>query len=361
MNRPVISIIVIIYNTGKYLHRCLENLVNQTFKDIEIICIIDGSSDNSLEICKSFADKDPRLVIVSQENQGRSRARDIGLIHAKGKYIQFCDSDDYYELDMCEKLHGVISSSNAELATAGIRVSYEQCNRIPGDEEYYRIKGNGLTSINELVFRSTDVSVCNKIFKKSIIDEYNINFPPGLYYEDACFFLKYLLVSRTIYYIPEQLYNYKRHKENSIMAETFQKSVKALDHVKLIEDIKGFMKKNDLMGCYEIDVFLWIIITGLDFVVSNGTEDIFEMALKIVSDLLADIHDEIIISCPYITKTDVKKLIVAKNNDVKCFFKIIHKESERRRLRMSTRFFLPAGSKRRELAVKLYSFLRNSP
>jgi len=321
MSKPDLSIIVPIYNAEKELQRCLDSLISQTFRNIEIVCVIDGSPDSSLEICRRFEKIDPRIVIVSQDNKGPAGARNTGLLNAKGVYIQFCDPDDYYMPEMCGKLYNAITLSGADLAVAGIQVFYEQLSTFRSEREYFRIKCNGLINVNEVIFRNTDVSVCNKIFKKSIIDTYRLEFFQSHNYEDACFFYKYLFVSKTIFYVSEYLYSYIRH-DNSIMSNTFQKNSIALDHVKILEDIACFMNNYNLKGRYETDIFLWIIITSVHFAIIYGIESIYESIAKIVSPLLAHIHDEIILSCPYISKIDANKLIALKRNNIKLFFEV---------------------------------------
>jgi len=356
MNQPIISIIVPIYNVEKELPRCLESLITQTFKDIEIICVIDGSPDNSLRICEEYQSNEPRIVIVSQENQGLSGARNTGLARAKGKYIQFCDPDDYYSPDMCEKLHNAISLSNADLAIAGTRVLYDQVPVVASDNECFRIKGKGLTPVNEVVFRNTNVFSWNKIFKKSTIDAYNINFPVGLYYEDACFLYKYLFVSKTIYYVPEYLYTYVRH-DNSIMSNTFRKVPWAIDHVKILKDIKDFLRKNNLKNSYEIDVFLWIVINYTRLAISWGTESAYDSAFEIASGLLADISDNFIQGCPCVSKEDIAKLMLLKKSSKKMFLKTMDIEARRKRLKKILSPYMPAGSRRRNIIKYLYKII----
>ena len=100
-----VSIIIPVYNVEKYLQKCLESLVNQTLKEIEIICINDGSTDKSEEILKIFAQKDDRIIVVNKENEGQSVARNVGIKLAKGEFLGFVDSDDWVDLDFFEKLY----------------------------------------------------------------------------------------------------------------------------------------------------------------------------------------------------------------------------------------------------------------
>ena len=111
-----VSIVVPIYNVEKYLQRCLESLINQTFSNIEIIALNNGSTDKSLDILKYYAYQDKRLLVINNENIGVSKARNIGIKKAKGKYIVFVDSDDWIDANMIEALHEAIIDNNCDLA-----------------------------------------------------------------------------------------------------------------------------------------------------------------------------------------------------------------------------------------------------
>lgn len=115
-----VSIIVPVYNVEKFLEKCLDSLVNQTLHDIEIICINDGSTDKSLEILKSFANKDKRITVIDKQNEGPSVARNVGLEKAQGEYIGFVDSDDWVDLDFYEKLYNSAINNGADISTASI-------------------------------------------------------------------------------------------------------------------------------------------------------------------------------------------------------------------------------------------------
>ena len=118
MSNTKISVIIPVYNVEKYLSECLDSIVNQTLKEIEIICVNDGSTDNSLSILKEYAFKDNRIKIINKENEGQGYARKVGLDSATGKYILFCDSDDYYaELTAFEKLYNCAEDKETDLVT----------------------------------------------------------------------------------------------------------------------------------------------------------------------------------------------------------------------------------------------------
>ena len=116
MNNPKISVIIPVYNVERYLSECLNSIINQTLKEIEIICVNDGSTDSSLSILKENASKDDRIKIIDKENEGQGYARKVGLDIATGEYILFCDSDDYYaELTVFEELYNCIAEAKTDL------------------------------------------------------------------------------------------------------------------------------------------------------------------------------------------------------------------------------------------------------
>lgn len=116
-----ISIIIPVYNVAKYLPECLESILNQTFQDFEVICVNDGSKDNSLEILEEYGKKDNRIKIITKENGGAGSARNKGLEFAEGKYIQFLDGDDYFEPQMLEKLYNLAKEYKAEISVCSSR------------------------------------------------------------------------------------------------------------------------------------------------------------------------------------------------------------------------------------------------
>ena len=125
MKTKEISIIVPIYNAEKFLPEAIESLINQTFKDIEIILVNDGSPDGSQKICEKYAEKDERIIVVNKENGGLADARNAGMKVATGKYIMFLDADDMFEPDSCENMYKVIEKNNADYVIGNYQNCYE--------------------------------------------------------------------------------------------------------------------------------------------------------------------------------------------------------------------------------------------
>lgn len=206
---PKISIIVPVYNTEKYLVQCFESLINQTFSDIEIICVNDGSDDNSLKILEEYAQKDERIKIFSQKNQGAGVARNFGMAKAKAEYIMFCDSDDFYELQMCEKMFKEITENNVDICFCNS--NYVQKNEGSFEvfkEAKFKLEGYQELSGNTKLKINTEIGLPNKIFKKSLINKHGIVSPNSSYGEDTAFWIQYVAVAKNGYFINENLYNY---------------------------------------------------------------------------------------------------------------------------------------------------------
>lgn len=216
-----VSIIVPVYNVEKYIDRCLNSLVNQTLKDIEILIINDGSPDNSIKICEKYALKDNRIKIYNKENEGLGLTRNYGIERAIGEYISFVDSDDYVSLDMCEKLYKSAKKYNADIVYGGIY--YDNNNKITQKKYVEKDKvwtGEGEVKSLLLDFIATEpqekndtimeVSVWKALFKKEIFDINNIRFVSEREFisEDVIFDIDFFLKSEKIVAIPDCVYYY---------------------------------------------------------------------------------------------------------------------------------------------------------
>lgn len=247
LKKAKVSIIVPVYNVEQYLARCLDSLLSQTLKDIEIICINDGSSDGSPDILRDYRKRDKRIIVINQKNAGLSAARNAGIAKARAEFIMCCDSDDWFEPTMCEIMYCVITENNVDIAVCGINIIYETASHLrQSDDDYYRLKYVGKRSVSRRLVYDTDVSAWNKIYRKSILEEFHIEYPVGLFYEDAYFFNAYMSVAKSIYFVNQKLYNYVRRK-GSIMSKTVNKDPRAIEHIYIAFELYDFLIRND---CY---------------------------------------------------------------------------------------------------------------
>lgn len=218
-----ISIIIPVYNAEKYLSRCIESIISQSYENLEIILINDGSTDNSLEICDFYENQDKRIKVISIDNQGVSYARNIGIDYSTSKYIMFVDSDDWIDNKLLEKMSQYIKLS--DLIVAGLEVFY------PENTVLYQIKKEELVSLEDFLedfnfyYRSTIInSPCAKIYKKDLLKE--IRFDTCLRLgEDFDFNLKYLELCKSISVVSGPTYKYdctvtesatKKYREGSL-------------------------------------------------------------------------------------------------------------------------------------------------
>ena len=276
---PKLSIIVPVYNVENYIEKCLDSLINQTLKDIEIICVDDCGTDNSIDIVKQYIQQDNRIHLVRHEtNKGLGAARNTGLKYVTSDFVAFIDADDYLEVDAYEKATAHMTS-DIDLVCFGIQTEgNKNPARQASDDSYYKIRYTGKTPITQDILYTTDVSSCNKIFKKSLIDKLNISYPEGLRYEDNFFFYTYCMQISNIFFMQEKFYHYVR-RENSIMDQTFihQKQV-SIDHTTIGIKLYQYMKEHQLLDKWN-DLFFNLFLSFINFSLSH--EDDYQYRNKI--------------------------------------------------------------------------------
>lgn len=252
-----VSIVVPVSNAEKYISKCLESLQEQSFSDLKIICIENGSTDNSWQLITTKRN-DKRLIAMRTPEANVSYARNLGLFWAlrSSPYVMFCDADDTFDRYMVETMLNGIEESRADLACCEIAIDYHaDTEKKQSDQDYYSLKYEGMHNPKDVI-NDMDYSLCNKIFLASIIRKYSINFPVQLYYEDACFCWKYLSVADSVFFIKKRLYNYVRH-ENSIMNQTFAKSRRSIDHLKIADNVYNFLMKNAISDIFKNEFYIF--------------------------------------------------------------------------------------------------------
>lgn len=211
----LISVIVPVYNVEKYLARCVDSIIAQTYSNLEIILVDDGATDRSGLICDEYAQKDSRIRVIHKENGGLSDARNAGLDVANGELIGFIDSDDYIAPDMYEVLYQNLKSRNADIATCGVFNCFP--NRIiPDQNETGILVLNSYEAIrNALESSNLPLYAWNKLYKKYLFS--NVRFPVGKIYEDAFVMIRLLDLTNTVVVTMEPKYYYMRRPESITM------------------------------------------------------------------------------------------------------------------------------------------------
>lgn len=213
-----ISVVIPVYNVEKYLSECLDSVVNQTYKNLQIIIVDDGSTDSSGKICDEYANNDNRIIVVHQKNAGAGAAKNTGLELIDGDYFSIIDSDDYIELDMYEKMVNSLEKYNADIVQCLFRNVYVN----DSFDRKYKIKGNYpkvLTPKNflkEYLYDWKYAIFANKVFKSSLLKD--IRFPVGRKIDDEFFTYKLVCNSKKIVNLEDVLYSYRMRK-TSVMNE----------------------------------------------------------------------------------------------------------------------------------------------
>ncbi len=252
--QPKVSVIIPIYNVEKYLPRCLDSVINQTLKDIEIICVNDESPDNCAQILQEYQAKDERITVINQQNSGQGSARNRGLETAKGKYIQFLDSDDFYEPNCCEEMYNLMEQNpDLDVACFDTNIIYEAYeDKKNTDDNYFKMHFFGKVPVKpSMAHQKVDVNCWNKIFRKSFIDKHNLRFPEKLHYEDVGFFWLWITRTGQVYFSHQKLTNYVR-RQGSFLGEIYEKSSKTIfDAFKVHELIYQDLQKNNKWDAYK--------------------------------------------------------------------------------------------------------------
>ena len=239
--KPLISVVVPAYNVENYIPDCLESLIGQSFKDIEIIVINDGSTDNTPAIIEKYAKEDKRIRVISQKNSGLSKTRNVGIDNARGEYIAFVDSDDWVDAEFFEKLYNAATKNDADLAAASILRyrEHSQKYRVHFTEEKV------YTTLEDKI-KACNIPKCcyvwNKLYKSSLIKNYK--FQEGVYFEDILWTPEVLKNSNKLVTVPDVTYYYRVNK-NSIVKKTPSKK-KQEDSYYAKKYIINFFEKNNL-------------------------------------------------------------------------------------------------------------------
>lgn len=253
---PKVSIIIPTFNSEKYITRCIESVINQTFKDFEVIIISDGGKQEN-KICSNYAQKYPFIRLIKGKKQGNGGARNIGLDFAEGEYIYFVDSDDWIEQETLERAVYYIEKYSADYVSwcanivpePGLEQSSKQ---VVEAQNYHKLKLTGFYNLDDLIIRKTTVTLWNKLFRRELINKNKIRFPLKLHYEDNEFFFKYYLISKTAYYMDAYLYNYYQRLDSQMGKQYYGKSQKVDDCITVYEHIYNYCKRNNCIEEHQV-------------------------------------------------------------------------------------------------------------
>lgn len=251
MELPKISVIIPVFNSGNLLKNCLNSIKNQTLPDIEIICVDDGSTDNSLEILKEYRSLDKRFKIYHQENMGAGGARNKGIEESCGEFILFVDSDDNIEKETCKKLYEQASRLDCDLILFDAMRHFENDRNLKlvhfrkNNDIDYNIKVFNYEYFKYNIFNGEYGVIWNKLYKASFIKNNHIFFPNHKIYNDVEFHVKTTLLAQKISYVDGIFYHYNRLGHSSLQT-SFVKTIHTIVFFDVLHNLFDFLVENDL-------------------------------------------------------------------------------------------------------------------
>lgn len=254
MYQPLVSVIVPIYNVEEYLPQCLDSIISQVYQNIEILCVNDGATDNSTVILENYLQKDSRIKVVNQKNQGLSAARNTGLQHASGELIVFVDSDDWIENDLIEKVCRTFSNEDVDFVCYGSYKFIEGCRK----KTYaYKYPSDCIFSVDDPKLMTVGVSTWGKMYRTRFLKQNKLLFPVGLYYEDVYFHWGCISFAKNIHLLEGVYYNY-RVRDDSIMGRSKKrKKGMAVHHLYELNKIHQLWKENGFLESHR-NLFLFL-------------------------------------------------------------------------------------------------------
>lgn len=247
MIKPIISVIVPVYNVEKFIQKSITSLLNQSFKEFEVLIVDDGSQDNSIAIAKQTVNADERFIFLEKENSGAGGARNYGIKRAKGQYLSFLDSDDYFDDTFLEKMIIKMKQEGADICICDIALVKENDEFIKTIKNKYSQSITGkAASIDNLQAKSISSSPSDKLYKKELFSD--IKYPEDLYYEDMAIIYKLFLHSNRVAFVNEPLFYYVQ-RQGSTMHGYSQKRMD--DRFILMDDIKEYIQLNNLLNKYK--------------------------------------------------------------------------------------------------------------
>lgn len=251
----LISIVVPIYNVEKYIEKCLDSILNQTFYDFELILVDDGSTDNSGKIADEYATKDERISVYHKPNEGLAATRNVGIDKASGEYICFIDSDDWIEETYLEELINLAVENCADLVICDF-LKNAGSDKAVSPEGAVVTEETGYEAISNLYTKNyvQYVVAWNKLYRKALFD--NVRYISGIIHEDEAICADIYCACSKVIRTNRVLYNYRVNNDSSIMSSKY--SLKRLDILKALENRMALFKKKGYTEYYEKDSFKYM-------------------------------------------------------------------------------------------------------
>ena len=314
--KDMINVIVPVYNCEDYLEQCLDSIINQSYQNLEIILVNDGSTDNSLNICNKYKKIDKRIIVIDQKNQGQAAARNKALSIAKGKYIGFVDSDDWIDLDTYDYLYHLISKYNADCSYNRIRrnnydYQVDNYNEIIYEEDEI------LVEYLEFGMKTGEYSLCTYLFSSELLN--NVKFPTGIINEDIPYIYEALSKAKILVKSDKYSYNY-RMSENSTTRNAFSK--KDLDLITACEQLEKLSnnKSDKIKKLVKIkkDRSDFSLLAKIAFYGFKDKNDYRKDIKKMISNIRKNYFELMLSNMSFIRKIQLTAFVINYNFSKKC-------------------------------------------
>lgn len=335
VENPLVSVVISVYNTEKYLEECLDSVLNQILKEIEVICIDDKSTDNSLNILEKYAKKDPRIkVLKNEKNTGQAVARNIALKEVKGEYTTFVDSDDKIELDAYEKVYN-FSKENKQDMIIFNAIRFDENKEWPSELHEKSIIGETITETNiiehnEFIY---DTGIWNKLIKTSFLKENNIEFVDKLY-EDLLFSMELFIATDSVGVYPDVNYYWRKRRNTNKSTTQSRTDIKNIeDRIFISKEIIKLFNSNKKYNCLMIPLYKKLL--KFDFrlyidQIENGNEEYKNIIISEIKPIIESFPKEIFDDLDEIDKIKYN-LLTDEKIDSLCF--ITEKEKEYKKMK----------------------------
>ena len=284
---PLITVIVAVYKVEKYLDQCVRSITEQTYRNLEIILVDDGSPDNCGAMCDVWAEKDSRIRVIHKKNGGLADARNAGIEAATGELIGFVDSDDWIEAEMFQMLYNQMRSANSDISSCGIVLFWDSGR----PDAALTVKGtvilNAKAAMKAIIEESwIKQPVCNKLYKRNLISK--LTFPVGKSHEDAFWTYQAVAQAQSVSVSDEMLYHY-RQRDNSIMGSAY--SLKRLDFIEAKRQMLAFLKENhsdlvDLALVHMLFDYIYAMEMSMQYLVGEEQRTAFRIIHSALKEIL---------------------------------------------------------------------------
>lgn len=294
-----ISVVVPVYNCEEYLYESINSILNQSFTDFEVICVNDGSTDQSLRILNNLKKEDNRIIIIDKQNGGCGSARNVGIENASGDYIYFFDPDDYVNNTALEKLYENAENNNSDIVLSQI-AWYQEGNKINFDKPGFDLDALFTdVDFNRFTFNYSDIKdyVLNsyfapwtKLYKNSFLKENSFRFEEHIAFDDVPFHVQTIIESQRISFVPEAFYYYRTNNSGSVN----NTSSNAPDIIRICDIVEEFLKEKSLFETFKPNFYKFKTIQLLLYIISSNSETYYKyvknefLKMNIEENILSD-------------------------------------------------------------------------